>query len=118
MQFFSVEFSPGRGHSFKCVMRAGLAIARTLRILKHSLGLLYIVDQVLVQGAAYAVEYSILRCSQLLFSLHRYLQQCGIAQIEKRAFKDLQSLNGLHLSHNNILELFPNAFRDLLMKDL
>jgi Leucine-rich repeat (LRR) protein len=47
-----------------------------------------------------------------------YLQQCGIESIGRRAFEDLQSLNGLHLSHNNISELYPNSFHFLSMKTL
>lgn len=50
--------------------------------------------------------------------MHRYLQGCGIEHIENRAFKDLKFLNGLYLTQNNIIELYPNTFRDLIMKIL
>ena len=55
---------------------------------------------------------------QHFYFSHRYLQKCGIQHIDSKAFKDLLSVNGLHLSRNNISELFPNTFRDLSMKIL
>ena len=115
MQFFSAEFSPWE-RAFILVCYAGwIGHSQDTKDFKTLSCFIVYCGPGSYAGCRI---YCILMCSRPLFSLHRYLQQCGIAQIEKRAFKDLQSLNGLHLSHNNILELFPNAFQDLLMKDL
>ena len=49
---------------------------------------------------------------------HRYMQQCGIQRFERKAFSPLNSVTGLHLTQNNITELYPNRFRDFFMETL